>query len=70
MGDEHYPKLTIRVTPDLLHRLDALVPRLSKDRTTPATVRPNRASAARLALEIGLATIEARHDKGKPGTRQ
>ena len=55
----------LRLTPELLHRAEALVRRVAKDPDVTVVGRVSRSLVFRLAIQEGLAVLERRYSSGK-----
>lgn len=56
---------SLRLSPDLLDRADRLVPLVSADPMARVGGNVKRSTVLRLALELGLAALEARQPESK-----
>ena len=54
-------RLSVRVTPDIAKRADALVPAIAKVMAPQGVTRVTRSVVIKQALEEGLKVLEAKH---------
>jgi hypothetical protein len=62
------PRVNVRVTPDLLERLDALIAKADRIPECRLSGSPDRSKVARVALDRGIEVLEretARPDGGR-----